>query len=46
VDRAASLLKAAGFKVRGARLPEDRDPGSYGWDSSELREIIAGAKRL
>lgn len=42
--RATDLLRGYGFKVRCARLPHKRDPGSYPYKSKELLDIIHSAK--
>jgi len=44
MQNAVDLLRGYGFKVRCAKLPEKRDPGSFAYKSEELSEIIARAK--
>jgi DNA primase len=43
VVQAADLLKAAGFKVKGVKLPDEKDPGSYQYKSKKLRALIDSA---
>lgn len=40
MEAATSLLRSYGFNVRCAKLPEGRDPGSFDFESPELRDII------
>jgi hypothetical protein len=44
VQKATDLLRLWGIKVRAARMPEGRDPGSFPYNSEELRAIIREAK--
>ncbi len=46
VDKAADYLKSFGFKVKGAKLPKGRDPGSFKYRSSTLRKLISKAETL
>jgi hypothetical protein len=43
IKKAADLLKSAGFKVRGVKMPDERDAGSYKYKSTKLREYISKA---
>lgn len=43
VAKAVDLLKTV-FKVKTVRMPKDRDPGSYSYLSTELREMILKAQ--
>ena len=43
IEKAVSLLKTASFKVRAAKLPEGRDPGSFKYRSLKLQEILKNA---
>jgi hypothetical protein len=45
IESAVSLLHTS-FKVRVAKLPEDRDPGSFRYRSPKLQQLVSQAKEL
>lgn len=45
IERAADMLKVM-FEVKAVRMPDQRDPGDYPFQSGELRNLIVKAEKI